>query len=158
MRQKTAPGFLEQPSSGEKEHAESDEAEGAPHLVEEIAEIEPGYGCAETDDTEVDQSAARLSNSPPDEEDAKGSNERMGDEVGLSLGVRAVVVVAVVISLNPDAHAPGQSDDECDGSEHGNRAFAESKQREEGRDGGDDHPAPNSSMKRRIGLHARPRA
>jgi len=118
--EQAATGFFKRPSTGEEENAESDEAERAAEFVEHIAEVEPGDADAEGNDAEVDEAAAGLANSPPDEEDAEACYEGVSDEVGFSASVSAIVV-AVMVVLGPDALAPGQGDDEGDGGEHGNR-------------------------------------
>ena len=81
VREQAAASFLESPTAGEEEHAEADETEGAAHLVEEIAEVEPCDGGAEIDSAEVYEAAAGLRNSPPDDEDAEGCDKGVRSEI-----------------------------------------------------------------------------
>ena len=74
--------FSSSPSADEKENAQSDEAQGAAEFVEEIAEVKPGNADAEGDYAEVDESAARCSYSPPNEEDAEAGDQSVSEEFG----------------------------------------------------------------------------
>src|SRR3954469_7041505 len=61
VREQTATGLLESPSTGEEENAESDKAQGTAKFIEDVAEVKPRNGDAKGDYAEVDEPAARCS-------------------------------------------------------------------------------------------------
>src|SRR5215472_2414174 len=119
MCQQTAPRLLEKPSAGKEKYAKADESKRAPHLVEQVAEIEPRYRGAEGYDAQVYQSSAGLPDAPPDEKYAEGRNEAMRGETGFGTYPRAIGS-AVVVVLGPCTGAPGQRNDKGDRREHRN--------------------------------------
>ena len=121
--------FSSSPTTGEEEHAEADETKRAPHLVEEIAEVEPGDGSAEEDGAEIHESSTRLSHSPPDEEDAERRDESMRGKAGLRVGPGGMDI-SVIEMLDQDPVAPRQGNHKADGGEYGHGGFAYAEERE----------------------------
>jgi len=106
--EQAASSFFKRPTAGEKENAETDEAERSAHFVIEIAEVEPSHRNCESNDAEVDESATDFAHSPPDEEDCEGGDERVSKEIGIRTRVGAVAG-AVVVVLSPSAGTPRES-------------------------------------------------